>query len=87
MNSGCDNQGNLVLPDGNGGFTPCPEILTEAELIRFLRVPDVSKSEEYTNVIANLKRKHSLPRLHLCGTTLYPTREVLKWISERCDIQ
>ena len=27
-----------VLPDGQGGFTPCPELLTEAEAIRFLRL-------------------------------------------------
>ena len=29
-----------VLPDGNGGFTPCPELLTEDEAIRFLRLDD-----------------------------------------------
>lgn len=27
-----------VLPDGNGGFTPCPELMTEDEAIRFLRL-------------------------------------------------
>lgn len=27
-----------VLPDGNGGFTPCPELLTEGEAIRYLRL-------------------------------------------------
>ena len=27
-----------VLPDGNGGFTPCPEVLTEEEAIRYLRL-------------------------------------------------
>jgi len=27
-----------VLPDGEGGFTPCPELLTEAEAIRYLRL-------------------------------------------------
>lgn len=26
-----------ALPDGNGDFTPCPELLTEDEIIRFLR--------------------------------------------------
>ena len=28
----------VVLPDGNGGFTPCPDLLTEEEAIRFLRL-------------------------------------------------
>lgn len=27
-----------ALPDGNGGFTPCPELLTEAEAVRYLRL-------------------------------------------------
>ena len=27
-----------VLPDGNGGYGPCPELLTEAEAIRYLRL-------------------------------------------------
>jgi hypothetical protein len=27
-----------VLPDGNGGLLPCPELLTEAEAIRYLRL-------------------------------------------------
>ena len=31
-----------VLPDGNGGFTPCPELLTEDEAIRFLRLDTVN---------------------------------------------
>ena len=71
-----------VLPDGNGGCTPCPELLTESELIRFLRIPEVSEAKDYKNVIANLKRMRDLPRIHLCGKTLYPTREIIKWIIE-----
>ncbi|HUW19446.1 MAG TPA: hypothetical protein VMW16_09100 [Sedimentisphaerales bacterium] len=27
-----------VLPDGNGGFAPCPALLTEAEAVRYLRL-------------------------------------------------
>jgi hypothetical protein len=30
-----------VLPDGNGGFTPCPTVLTEEEAIRYLRLDTV----------------------------------------------
>lgn len=29
---------NIVLPDGDGGYTPCPELLNEEEAIRFLRL-------------------------------------------------
>jgi len=72
-----------VLHDGNGCFTVCPELLTEEELIIFLRVPEVSKSENYHNVIENLKRIHDLPRIHICGKPLYPLEEVREWIRKK----
>ena len=69
-----------VLADGSGGFTPCPELLTEEELIAFLRIPKISKSQDYHNVIENLKRMHDLPRIHICGKLLYPREAVKEWI-------
>ena len=33
-----------------------PELMTENELVEFLRIPVVSQVEDYGNVIANLKR-------------------------------
>jgi len=72
-----------VLPNGNGGFTPCPELLTEDELIVFLRIPEISKSENYHNVIENLKRMHDLPRIHICGRPLYPIKAIRKWIESK----
>lgn len=29
---------NPVCPDGNGGYGPCPELLTEDEAVRYLRL-------------------------------------------------
>jgi len=72
-----------VLPDGNGGFVPCPELLTEEELIRFLRVSEVSQAKDAHNVVENLKRMHGLPRIHICGKPLYPLEALRKWIRER----
>ena len=72
-----------VLSDGNGGFTPCPELMTEQELIRFLRVSEISKADDYSNVIVNLKRMHNLPCIHICKKSLYPVNEVRKWIEEK----
>jgi len=72
-----------VLPDGSGGITSCPELMTEDELIRFLRIPEISKSENYHNVIENLKRMHDLPRIHICGRPLYPIEAIRKWIESK----
>ena len=74
---------HAVLPDGNGGFTPCPELLTEDELIRFLRIPEVSKSKDFRNVVGHLKRYHDLPRIYICHQPLYPTSAVLRWIERK----
>jgi len=72
-----------VLPDGNGGFTPCPEVMTEGELVLFLRIPETSKANNYTNVIANLKRMHDLPCIHICKKPLYPLNAIREWIEDK----
>ena len=60
-----------------------PDLLTEDELVAFLRIPEVSKSGNYHNVIENLKRMHDLPRVHICGKALYPLLAVKEWIRAR----
>jgi len=60
-----------------------PELMTEAELIAFLRIPEISKSKDYHNVIENLKRMHDLPRVHICGKPLYPQEAIREWVKQR----
>ncbi len=60
-----------------------PDLLTEEELIKFLRIPSVSKANNYHNVIENLKRMHGLPRIHICGKPLYPVEAIRKWTKEK----
>jgi hypothetical protein len=45
-----------VLPDGNGGFTPCPELLTEDEAIRFLRLDSIGV-ENPANTLRYYRKK------------------------------
>jgi len=72
-----------ILPGPDGGFGPCPTVMTEEELIRFLRIPEISTATNYRNVIENLKRLHGLPRIHLCGKAVYPTDSVKHWLQQR----
>ena len=58
-------------------------LLTEKELIEFLRIPHVSNSKNYHNVIENLKRMHGLPRIHICGKPLYPREAINEWIKNK----
>lgn len=72
-----------VLPNGNGGFVPYPELLTEEELVAFLRIPEVSNAADHHNAIDHLKRMHALPRIHICGKVLYPTEAIKEWIKKK----
>lgn len=72
----------VVMPDTNGGFILCPELLTEDELICFLRIPQVSTSKDHHNVIEHLKRYRALPRIHICNKVLYPTQAIRVWIEK-----
>jgi hypothetical protein len=71
-----------ILPGLDGGFSPCPTVMTEDELIRLLRIPEVSKATDYQHVIENLKRRHGLPRIHLCGKAVYLTEAVKQWLQQ-----
>lgn len=74
---------HAVLSDGNGEFALCPDLLTEEELIIFLRIPHVSNARNYHNVIENLKRMHGLPKIHICGKPLYPREAINEWIKNK----
>ena len=69
-----------ILPSPDGQFLPCPTVITEEELIRFLRIPEISNAKSPRNVIENLKRTRSLPRIHLCGKTVYLTDSIKAWL-------
>ena len=64
-------------------FAPSTSLLTEDELIKFLRIPQISKAKNYHNVIAHLKRYRNLPCIHLCHQPLYPVKAILRWIEEK----
>jgi len=70
-----DNNNSIILDR-----TPTPDLMSEQELIQFLRIPEVSKSSDYRNVIKNLVRMRDLPRIELCGRRLFPRKAVLEWI-------
>jgi len=69
-------QRDLRLP----AIPPCPTVMTEEELIRFLRIPEISSARNHRHVTENLKRNHGLPRIHLCGNTVYLTDSVKQWL-------
>jgi hypothetical protein len=62
-----------------------PELMTESEVIQFLRIPKISNSKNYHNVIEHLKKFRDLPRIHVCRKALYPKKAILEWIEKETN--
>ena len=62
-----------------------PLLLNENEVIRLLRIPELSKASDYRNVIENLKRIHGLPCIHICKKPLYPLEAVQQWLLDKVE--
>ena len=60
-----------------------PELMTEMELMHFLRIPDVSRGANLHHVVENLKRFHQLPCIHISKRPLYPLVAVRRWVEEK----
>ena len=75
------NDNNYITPnifaDGK------PDLMTEEELIEFLRIPSVTTATDYHNVIYNLIRFRDLPRIQISRKLLFPRKAILKWINEQ----
>ena len=63
--------------------TDFPELMTEAELMHFLRIPDVSRGTDPHNVVANLKRLHGLPCIHISREPLFPLEAIRRWVQDK----
>ena len=78
------NKGFKVMKDKNSDIlaneTPVPDLMTEQELVQFLRIPEVSKASNYSNVVKNLIRMRDLPRIELCNKLLFPRQAILEWV-------
>ena len=72
-----------MKPKINNNSMDFRELLTQDELIEFLRIPKVSKAEDYNNVIDNLKRMHNLPCIHICKQPIYPLSAIRKWVEDK----
>ena len=72
-----------MKPKDNNNSVDFRELLTQDELIEFLRIPEVSKAEDYNNVIDNLKRMHNLPCIHICKQPIYPLSAIRKWVEDK----
>ncbi len=71
-----------TMPEDAHAWQPVPQLMTQDELVRFLRIPEISAAKNQHNVIEHLKRYRDLPRIRLCNKTLYPLNAILEWIEK-----
>ena len=69
---------STTMPKSKNAWQPVPQLMTQAELVRFLRITEISAAKNQHNVIEHLKRYRDLPRIHLCNKTLYPLNAILE---------
>jgi hypothetical protein len=63
--------------------TGFPELMTETDLVHFLRISDVSQATNPHHVVENLKRFHQLPCIHISRRPLYPLAAVRRWVEDK----
>jgi len=74
-----------VLPDGNGGFTPCPELLTEEEAIRYLRLDGISVDNP-TNTLRYYRKKGLLRATQVGKCIRYRRIELERFLDRLTEV-
>ena len=70
-----------VLPDGRGGFTPCPTVLTEEEAVRYLRL-DLVGHKSPSDTLRYYRERKKLKATRI-GRKLFYTRKSLDEFLDR----
>lgn len=64
-----------VLPDGNGGSTPCLELLTEDEAVRYLRL-DIDAPKNPKGTLKYYRDQGILRAVRIGRNLRYPRKEL-----------
>jgi len=73
-----------ILPDGNGGFTPCPELLTEDEAIRYLRL-DIDGPHNPNGTLKYYRDQGVLRAVRIGRNLRYPRKELDQMVEKLLD--
>ena len=85
-----NNQYNLValavLSDGKGGFMPCPELLTEQEAIRYLRL-DVDGTTDVCRTMKYYRDKRKLIAIKVGQKNRYRRQDLDNFLANKSEIK
>ena len=68
-----------ALPDGNGGFGHCPELLTQEEAIRYLRL-DIDGPAKPENTLRYYREQKKLKATKIGKKLLYSRKSLNEFI-------
>ena len=74
----------IPLPDGNGGFTPCPELMTEEEAIRFLRLNTLGVIKP-ANTLRYYREKKKLHATKIGNRNFYTRRACIEFMENMTE--
>ena len=69
--------------DQNIEVNSFPDLMTEQELIEYLRISEISESNNFHRVVQYLKSARQLPRIKVCRVTLYPLKAIREWLNKQ----
>ena len=85
-----NNQYNLigitVMSDGNGGFMPCPELLTEQEAIRYLRL-DVDGSGDVCRTMKYYRDGGKLIAIKVGQKNRYRRQDLDNFLANKSEVK
>ncbi len=75
-----------ILPDGNGDFTLCPELLTEDEAVRYLRL-DVDGSSNPEQTLKYYRDKGELVAIRVGRKNRYRRQDLVNFLAQKSQIK
>ena len=87
-----DDNNNIVftvlaaLPNGDGRFIPCPELLTEDEAIRYLRL-DVDSSTDAHKTLKYYRDKGELIAIKVGRKNRYRRQDLDDFLAQKSEIK
>ncbi len=72
------------MSDGNGSFQPTPDILTQKEAIRFLRL-DTTRTRFPQNTLQRYRKESGLKTVQIGRQILYPKKGLEEFIEKQME--
>ena len=73
-----------ILPNGNSKFTPCPDLLTEEEAIRYLRL-DVDGSSDPERTLKYYRDKGQLVAIRVGKKNRYRRQDLVDFLARKSE--